>query len=439
MNLTVSNNIRQDSCCFTSSRFNKFLTLVLCLVAASLFSGCGTLRVVRLKGAVPVALQKEVKMPGMPGVRAWADDADSLKALFHGSKLKVPDTNRPMVVLAGNETVDILAISGGGGDGAYGAGLLCGWTRAGNRPKFRVVTGISTGALMAPFAFLGPDYDEELKQCYTTISSKDVFRIKGTLRILFGDSLADTEPLSRLTRRNFTDEMIAEIALEHKKGRRLYVGTANLDAQRQVIWDMGAIACYAVEYETNQLDGNSPVVLRKFNRPAVDLFRRVLIASASIPVAFPPQYFSVEVNHKLYDEMHVDGGTCNQVFLCGDPLEFSSLSSAEKKGGVRIFVIRNGHINPEFEHVTPLLKNIAARSIATLIKSQGLGDLLRIHALADQKKSDFNLAFIPEEVACKRKDEFDREIMHRLFDVGYIQAKGGYPWKKEPPSVDLWR
>ena len=180
--------------------------------------------------------------------------------------------------------------------GAFGAGLLIGWTKAGTRPEFNMVTGVSTGALSAPFAFLGSDYDEQLKAIYTTISTKDVVAERGFTDIIFNDAMADTEPLRNLLAKFITADVVEAIGEEHKKGRRLFVGTVNIDAGRSVIWNLGAIA-------------NS-------DRPdKIELLHKVLRASASIPVAFPPVIFTVEKNGKNYEEIHVDGGTGSQVFV----------------------------------------------------------------------------------------------------------------------------
>ena len=189
-----------------------------------------------------------------------------------------------------------LALSGGGDEGAFGAGVLCGWTAHGDRPQFKLVTGISTGALIAPFAFLGSSYDDTLRYLYTGITSKDIFRMKSLLTVLWRDAIADTKPLAKKLDQYVDEAMLAAVAAEHKKGRRLIIGTTQLDAQRLVLWNMGAIA-----------SSGDP--------EAIKLFRKILLTSASIPGAFPPQYIRVEAGGKRYEEMHVDGGTTAEVVL----------------------------------------------------------------------------------------------------------------------------
>ncbi len=190
----------------------------------------------------------------------------------------------------------LLALSGGGSKGAFGAGLLCGWSESGSRPDFKVVSGVSTGALQATFAFLGPDYDDVLREVYTFFDTRDIYRKRWKLAGLISDSINDTWPLGKLIDRCVTKDVLAEVAKRHAAGHRLFVGTTNLDTSEFIIWDMGKIAS----------SGRSD---------ALDLYRRVLLASCSIPVLFPPVYFEVESAGETYYEMHVDGGTYAQLFF----------------------------------------------------------------------------------------------------------------------------
>ena len=189
-------------------------------------------------------------------------------------------------------------MSGGGDHGAFGAGFLKGWSASGSRPTFKIVSGISTGALIAPFALLGSDYDDQLEAAYTTVSAVDIFKKKSVLRAAWRESLADNHPLQEMVHKFINDDLIDAIAVAHQNGQRLFIGTTNLDAQRPVIWNMGVIA-------------NSK------NPQAHDVFRQILVASAAIPVLFPPEMFDVEANGELYEEMHVDGGTVGQMFFYG--------------------------------------------------------------------------------------------------------------------------
>jgi predicted patatin/cPLA2 family phospholipase len=313
---------------------------------------------------------------------------------------------------------DYLAISGGGANGAFGAGLLFGWTTADSRPEFRIVTGISTGALIAPFAFLGPRYDARLKKLYTTISTKDILEKRSLFSILTADSAADTKPLRELLEDVIDVKVLEDIVVEHDKGRRLLIGTTNLDANRPVIWNMGIIA--------------------KSGAPnALKLVRKILLASASIPGLFPPVYIEVEADSHRYDEIHVDGGTSSQVFLYPASLDMRRMMrQVGLKGKSRIFVIRNSRIEPYWETTKPKIFPILNRSISSLIRTQGIGDLYRIYLSAQRDGMDYNIAFIPSDFKEKPKEEFDPEYMNKLFDLGYQMAKNGYPWEKVPPGFE---
>jgi predicted acylesterase/phospholipase RssA len=296
-----------------------------------------------------------------------------------------------------------------------------GWTAAGTRPEFTMVTGISTGALTAPFAFLGPDYDPQLKAVYTTTTTKDIAEKRYFLSAAFSDSMADTKPLRALIARYITLDLIAAIAREHKRGRRLFIGTVNLDASRSVIWNLGAIA--ASDYP------------RK-----VDLIHDVLQASAAIPVAFPPVVIPVEANGKAYDEMHVDGGTGSQVFVYPAAVDWRAIVSKLKAvGDPRVYVIRNAFLDPDFRGVKRNILPIAGRSIDSLIRTQGLGDLYQIYALCRRDGNDFNLAYIPSDFTDKPAEGFDPVYMSKLFQRGYQMARTGYHWNRSPPGFSMAR
>ena len=317
-----------------------------------------------------------------------------------------------------SKPIDYLAISGGGANGAFGAGLLAGWTKAGNRPEFRVVTGISTGALIAPFAFLGPEYDAILKKFYTTTSTKDIIKKRLPFSILTADSCAVTTPLRKLLKNIIDVKMLQKIVIEHDKGRRLLIGTTNLDAKRPVIWNIGIIA--------------------KSGTPdALQLIRDIMLASASVPGAFNPVYIEVEANGRRYDEIHVDGGTSSQVFLNPAPLDMRwAMEQIGLKGKSRIYVIRNSRIKSDWETVKPGIVHILGHTISTLIRTQGIGDLYRIYLGAQRDGMDYNLAFIPSDFNEKPKEVFDPEYMGKLFDLGYQMAQNGYPWEKAPPGFE---
>ena len=315
-----------------------------------------------------------------------------------------------------NTQHNYLAISGGGANGAFGAGLLCGWSAAGTRPDFTMVTGISTGALTAPFAFLGAAHDNTLKTIYTTISTKDIVNKKGTLSALFSDSMLDTAPLKAMIARYVHAGIMDAIAGEYKKGRRLFIGTFNLDAGRSVIWDIGAIA-------SSDYPGK------------LELIHEILRASAAIPVAFPPVIIPVQSNGQTFDELHVDGGTGSQVFVYPAAVDWKAIMERLKvRGTPEVYVIRNSFLESDINGVKPQLVPIAARSVDSLIRTQGIGDFYQIYALCQRDGTGFNLAWIPSDFTEKPTEGFDPVYMEKLFDRGYRMAQAGYPWEKAPPG-----
>ncbi|MCF2515221.1 patatin-like phospholipase family protein [Sphingomonas sp. G124] len=308
-----------------------------------------------------------------------------------------------------------LAISGGGDNGAFGAGLLNGWTAAGTRPEFKLVTGVSTGSLIAPFAFLGPKYDYVLERVYTQTSQKDIFKKRGMIKGFFADGMADTSPLASIIASYVNQPFLDEIAAEYAKGRVLLVGTANLDSLEPVIWNMTAIAA--------SKDPRS-----------LGLFRKILLASASIPGAFPPVMIDVEVNGTRYQEMHVDGGTMAQVFLFPPSISVSRVAKVERKRVA--YIIRNARLDADWASVERRTLPIAARAIGSLTTTQGIGDLYRIFSTTQKEGIDFNLAYIPRTFNVPHTEEFDTNYMRQLYATGRQMAEAGYNWQKYPPGYE---
>lgn len=395
---------------------DKVTSLFCLILVVFLTCGCATLR-----HAVPPELSERVQIQDMRDVRFFDDEPseiltkDLITSFRQESSIAFPE------LLDGIRTYPVLVISGGGANGAYGAGLLKGWSDSGTRPIFKIVTGVSTGALIAPFAFLGQKYDAELENLYTTISTKDIMYKGNPLRLLFSDSLASSRPLYNLIRKTFTKKILQEIAVEDRHGRRLYVGTTNLDTQRLVIWDIGKIAAIG----TDEAHG---------------LFCRILLASSAIPAIFPPVFLNVEIGGKRYDEMHVDGGTVAQEFFLYSVLDglkgvaANDLDNPRFK--LRLYIIRNGYVYPVWKKVNDRLHDIAERSMDTMISRQGVGDIYRLYILAKSHGHDYNLAYIPSSFDLQPKEMFDSVYMRGLFDLGYRQAAEGYRWAKEPPDLE---
>ncbi|HBH36143.1 MAG TPA: patatin [Gammaproteobacteria bacterium] len=381
-----------------------------------ILSGCAT---VPAHHAVPKNLITEAAVTGAPHGRFWGDE---LPKYTSESLLKMSDAEaRRSFSGIYAKPHNYLAISGGSSNGAFGAGLLAGWSAAGTRPEFTMVTGVSTGALSAPFAFLGSGYDARLKEVYTTISTKDIAAKRNIIAVAFGDSMAKTDPLKKLLKKYITVEMIDAIARETKKGRRLFVGTVNLEAGRPVIWNIGAIAA------SNRDD-------------RVELIHNILLASASIPVAFPPVSIPVEANGASYDELHVDGGTGSQVFVYPAAIDWRKITKILRvKGKPKVYVIRNSFLDPDYLGMKRNLLPIGMRTIDSLIRTQGIGDLYQIYALTKRDGNEFNLAYIPPDFTEEQKEKFDPLYMNKLFDRGYQMGLDGYPWKNAPPGFILQR
>jgi predicted acylesterase/phospholipase RssA len=381
---------------------------------AMVVGGCGT---VAPRNPVPLELADRSQIPEIPAARFWSDaiPPDIEQALREETDRNELRAKYPPLF---GQTHNYLAISGGGSNGAFGAGLLMGWSESGTRPEFQMVTGISTGALIAPFAFLGPAYDPVLEAVYTTTATEDILRKKNWLQIPFSDAATDPEPLRQLIKRYVDDDVISAIAKEHGKGRGLYIGTTDLDQMRARIWDIGAIAA-----------SGSP--------RAKDLVHKVMLASASIPAIFPPVQVQVEAEGGRYDELHVDGGTATQVFVYPASTDWSGLLDLlEVPGKPNIYVIRNAPLKPEPEEMDRKLIPIAGRAISSLIRTQGIADLYMIYMLSIRDGADYHLAYIPAEFDADSTEPFDPVYMNKLFDLGLRLGREGYQWANAPPG---WR
>ncbi len=355
-------------------------------ILAVLLAGCTQLT--RLP-APPAELTEALPVVGAANGRFWPDNPGPLVA----EEVRLAGLRRGVAC-----EVHMLAFSGGGDNGAFGAGLMIGWTERGDRPAFDVVTGISAGALIAPFAFLGPDYDDELTQVFTAVAPQDVlllWRLSLPFQLLFGQALADTSPLYDLIARHANEAMLAAIAREYRRGRLLLIGTTNLDLQRPVVWNIGAIAASG-------------------HPGALGLFRGVLLASASIPGAFPPVMIEAEYQGRRFHEMHVDGGASMQVFLYPPYLEPAGLWAGRRV----VHVVRNGPMQMEAETTTLGVFSIARRSASTLLHFSGVGDIQRMRLLAQRDGMDFRLAHVARGFQADRREPFDTGYMRALFEHG---------------------
>lgn len=398
-----------------SSKLIRSLAVIIVLGALAAAGGCtGTPR-----NAVPEHLVATAKVPRLGEVRYWGDVVPSEMADRVGEIVRQRRAaGGRSYDHGGRPHVQTLVLSGGADNGAYGAGLLNGWSDRGTRPEFDIVTGVSTGALIAPFAFLGPKYDPALKEVYTSHDAKDFFSAQPLQGLLGGTSLADIAPLYGLISKYADDALIDAVAQEHRKGRRLLVQTTNLDAQRPVIWDMGVIAGYR-------------------SAEARELFRRVLLASASVPAIFPPVQIRVSADGRAFEEMHVDGGTVSQqaglsawIFGTRDLLRANGLKPART-----IYIVRNNTVSPEWQSVDNNVLKIAARASSTTIKYQGNADLYMDYLAARERGASFRAAAIGDDFGVKYTGPFDREYMNKLYRYGYKKGRNGSAWHDTPTRL----
>lgn len=420
VSLDTLGGIGEKSCIRSTSQLASICSLSLplstfVLVLTCILQGCQTLP---RKDAVPVQFTAKAVVAEAPGARYWPEQ--DIDPMLRDGVASI-ERERKVLAAAGDAPSPLppeyaLALSGGGDAGAFGAGILVGWTERGNRPEFKVVTGVSAGALIAPFAFLGPKYDYVLRLAGGSIQPKDILHWRSWITILSGDGIADDHPLSILIEKYITAEFLLEVAREYAKGRVLLIGTTDLDARRSVIWNMGAIA-------------SSP------NPRALELFRKVLLASASIPGIFPPVMIDVELNGKRFQEMHVDGGAMRQVFLL-PRLYFQDLKDQGRYEPRQrhVFVIRNGRIDPLWSPTVRRSTSVARRALEALIDEQGISDVRHLYNAAQQDGEDFNLAYIDAGFDYPHPKEFAPDFMGHLFDYGYQLGRKGYPWRKSPPK-----
>jgi len=379
-------------------------------------SGCNSLKSLKRERAVPGPDVSEAEVVGVPGVRynfSSKEGVDDFVSDFDALQKGDPPP-RPQ------ETVSFLTISGGGDKGAFSAGLLSGWTKRGDRPEFKLVTGISTGALIAPFAFLGSDYDDVLR-LYTTADQSVVFNKRGFLTGFFADGLFDTAPLYQLISELVDEEVIRKIAHEYSVNHRwLLIATTNLDAQVPIKWNMGKLASVGTP-------------------EAIELFRKVILASASIPGAFPPVMIDVEVNGDRYQEMHVDGGASRQVFLYPAAITRRIKSEyAIRDVDREVYIIRNGDFKPKPSETDRFTVPIVLKTVKQLLLYQGIGDLFEIYVTTQQDNIGYNLAFISSaEFDFPRAESFSKEYMSKLFDYAEDKAANGYPWFNEPFGLSI--
>ena len=369
------------------------------------------------RNALPEHLVPSARIPGIEHAYSWGDQSP---VELEKHQREAQDMINRLVVEKGEafleQPLNYLALSGGGHSGAFGAGILKGWSQAGTRPQFTLVTGISTGAIIAPFAFLGPDYDDELREIYTQYRTRDAIEFRSILGALLGDSAADASGLQALIAEYIDADVMQAIAEEHNDGRALFIGTTNLDAGRPVSWNIGRIAASGAPN-------------------ALSLIQDIIQASVSIPGVFPPVMIEYEAGGVRYQEMHVDGGVTRQVFLFPGELRYQRLlDELGVTGSQHLYIVFNGTLEQKREIVDTSIFAISARSIRTLTKNQGIGDLYRMYLFARKNDIGYRLTSIPQNFSEEPREMFDREYMRALFDLGVERGRQPDLWQHKPPE-----
>lgn len=368
-----------------------FRSLLGTAITATLLAGCAT---VPARNPYTLAELSSARVLGAEPVRFWADDAEQEYDRWRTTLLQ----QRTTAGLGIPQT--LLALSGGSDKGALSAGLLNAWSKRGDRPNFDIVTGVSTGALIAPFAFLGSAYDDEIRTFYTSIDADDIYRAKVVQGLLGGTSLLDSDPLRTMIGRYVTPDLLDEIAAEHRRGRRLLVVTTNLDAERGVIWDMGAIAASSEAGRET-------------------LFEQVLLASASIPGAFQPVLIEASANGRTFSELHVDGGTVGGFFIL--PRAMLAAVPPEATSGA-VYLLYNGRIAPQFKVQPVRTFGILSRALDTVLGEMDRVMIAGMRAFAASRGIGFALCAVGDDFVYPETALFDRQFMNALYAYGERQG-----------------
>lgn len=367
-----------------------------CLIGCTLLSGCAA----PPRPAYDASEARRANVIGFENIRTHADDPRPAKSEY--------DPWRPV---SKKDKPAMLAISGGGAGGAFSVGILSAWSRLGNRPSFDVVTGVSTGALIAPFAFLGPHHDDRLRRLYLSEEAPSLVDINWRGLGVFSSGLLEGDALRKMVDENVTAEILHEIAREHRAGRRLLVMTTNLDTQRAVVWNIGAIAA------SDRSD-------------ALPLVRQILLASASVPGIFPPVSIKTRVDGRFIEELHSDGGSSAQFFTL--PEQLTVAADDIGKESLHIYVIINNALIPEFSMSSERALPIMGRAYAILLKSQTKQGLIALYNFAQRSDIDLDIASIDEQVPYSMRDPLSRSYMTAVYRIGYHKTFNQDLWVKRP-------
>lgn len=318
---------------------------------------------------------------------------------------------------ADGKTVNVLVLSGGGSYGAFGAGVLVGLSRAHTRPQFDLVTGVSAGALLAPFAFLGPAWDAQLRKVFTSGALESLQRspkLDLFKAMLFPKGVASHDPLARLVDRFISNAMISAVARQAATGRQLWVATTDLDDQETMFWNMSAIA-------------------ERGGRAADTLFRKILVASASIPGMFPPVLIPVTENGRVYDEMQVDGSVTTPLFIA--PVIALTAPAETGLSAANVYVIINGHMGCQPSETPVNILHILEDSFSAQLTYNTREALNEVIALANRDGMHLALATLPDAYPSGSFLDFHRKHLQQLFDYGESCAKRGLLWTSATQDI----
>jgi predicted acylesterase/phospholipase RssA len=377
--------------------------VLFCFLCLLLLEGCAGLALGESKSSVDGRQPAERPMT----FRTLGNDQQfsELSAVIAAEQLRAARAGKPLT---------ILALSGGGAGGAFGAGAVVGLTRAGTRPAFDVVTGVSAGALVAPYAFLGPSWDAQLLDAFTSAAQENLLQSRG-LGVIFGSSVYSGRPLRQLVDAYVTDEMIQAIAREAAKGRLLLVATTDVASGEPVIWDLGAIA----------KNGGSS---------ARALIRDVLVASASVPGMFPPVIIRVAKDGLNDDQAHVDGAATVPFFV--PPALLQTARSAPGSGRAAVFVIVDGSLSGGAQTTRLTARSILSRSIRVGLDHLLLTTLQLTAATAQLAGADLQYSSLPADYPLPDAFDFSARIRRPLFHYAYQCAESGRLWTMLPPADD---
>ncbi|WP_010429586.1 patatin-like phospholipase family protein [Vibrio cyclitrophicus] len=341
-------------------------------------------------------------------LRIWASEAPDF--------LYSADDQTTPITVSGDQ-LNILALSGGGANGAFGAGILIGLEESGQLKDYSIVTGISAGALMAPFVFIGGDAFSKMKEVMLNINDKSVLGKKNFLNTVFKDAFTDGEHLYQFIAEAFPEPMIEQIATQHRSGKRLFIGTTHFDSGELVIWNVGAIA-------NSEMPNKS------------ELIYKVLAASASIPGVFPPQFINVEHEGVIFEELHVDGGLATQVFFNPSNFDYQQISdSLGLETSPQLDIIRNGSLKAPYHSLRDKGLDLVAKSVSSLTLAQTRGDLYRMKYICEINNIDMQFTYMEQDFsyAKRTKDMFDEHYLLTIYKYGYHKATRGKPWVTELP------